>query len=373
MTAPGRRGSGGHLEFIHVGAFSGSALSLRDALQRMVHLRVVDLLPQAQRLPMLPARLAAWQEARRSAPGTPWHKTAQWSRALQTHVEALGVARGRNPLLIVQTLAAMELPATVPYAVYTDRVALEGAAAPVAHRSRYSPGWLEREKTFLRRATRVFVMGPSTQQVLQQVYRVPAERIEVTGGGPNASLSAARARDRCRRLLFVGVEWERKGGRTLLDAFRGLRTTHPDLELVVVGSNRVPREPGLRILGRVPHSGMDRVFDACDLLVHPTRMEAFGIVLVEALRSGLPCVHSSVGNQSWIVGDAGLSVPPDDPSTLRRALETMIAGYPAFQTRAITRGRQLEHTMTWAAIATRILAHLCPGTVEPCAQPLHHG
>jgi glycosyltransferase involved in cell wall biosynthesis len=354
------------LTYLHLGAFSGSALSLRDALSEQTTIRPVDLLPLSRSPALLPARAAAVLEARRAvtpvpAP-VPWTKTARWSSALQRRLRRTGVLDPASPLLVVQTLPAFVLDDRYSYAVYTDRVGREGAAVGGAHSSRFTAGWLERESEFLRGAAHVFVMGPSTKRVLTADYGLAADRVTVVGAGPNMRLGGSRHRTACRRLLFVGTQWELKGGPALLEAFAALRLRHPELELILAGS--VPPGPlpsGVSCMGRVPPDAMDAVYDRADLLVIPTHMEAFGIALVEGLVKGLPCVCSTVGNQPWIVGDAGRAVPPGDALALAEALADVVRDYPLYQARALRRGDELRQEMRWSTVAGRICAGFLAG------------
>jgi glycosyltransferase involved in cell wall biosynthesis len=218
---------------------------------------------------------------------------------------------------------------------------------------------LEREATFLRHADRVFVMGPSTQRVLVAEYGVPEGRVHVVGAGPNTDLGPARTRTAASRLLFVGTQWELKGGPELLAAFEMVRPDHPDLELTIVGCT--PEQPlpaGVRALGRVPHGRMDEIFDAADILVMPTHMEAFGIALIEGLMKGMPCIGTTVGNQQWIIADAGLAVEPGDVPPLAAALRRVMDEFPMFHRSAVARGMELRATMSWSRVAEHIVAEL---------------
>jgi glycosyltransferase involved in cell wall biosynthesis len=348
------------MDLVHVGAFSGSAISLRNALTEITSVRALDLMPLARRPQLLTARVRAVREARRTGPNVPWTKTAAWSTAVQANLERQGMFQPSRPLLVVQTLPAFRLPRAVRYAVYTDRVGLEGSAVGGLHASTFTRGWRAREMELLRAATRVYVMGPSTESVLLEKYGLSPSQIRVVGAGPNSVLGPARRRDRCRRLLFVGTQWQLKGGPELLEAFTRLRRARPDLELVLAGSGPVgPLPPGVSSLGRVPHQDMNAVYDTADLLVIPTHMEAFGIALVEGLMRGLPCVCSTVGNQPWIVADAGVSVPPGDVEQLTAALSDAVTGYPDLQERAVRRGEALRRTMSWSSVARAIVEDLC--------------
>jgi glycosyltransferase involved in cell wall biosynthesis len=82
-------------------------------------------------------------------------------------------------------------------------------------------------------------------------------------------------------------------------------------------------------------------------------MEAYGIALVEGLMKGLPCVCSDIGNQPWIVQDAGLAVPPG-----------RVSSYPALHRRALSRGEELRRTMSWEQVAAAIVHELRGSPVD---------
>jgi len=348
------------LRYVHRGSFSGIAGYLRTALEPRASLFTYDLLPLARRPALLPQRLRAMVEARREGRGIPWTKTAAWSAAVQRRASADGALAG-GPVLFVQTWPAFVTDGGLRYSIYTDRVARDGAAGAQAHASRFTPQWSERETRFVRGAERVYLMGPHCREVLERSYGVAPERIAVLGGGPNMALGPPVASERCRRLLFVGVDWHRKGGPELLDAFARVRVDFPDLELTLVGSG--PDHPvpaGVRALGRVPHAGMDAVYSEADLFVLPTHHEAFGVVLIEAITKALPCVHTTVGSQRWIVGDAGEAVEPGDVDSLATAIRAVVADYPSYKRRADRRAEEARQSLRWEAVADVIVRDMVP-------------
>jgi glycosyltransferase-like protein len=132
-----------------------------------------------------------------------------------------------------------------------------------------------------------------------------------------AERDAARARhafgDRLVVLAVGGVE-PRKGSLTLLDAFARLRTqlTDRDPLLVIAGGatlfdyrDEVERfaerraalrldDDAVRVLGPVDDGALEDLYRAADVFCFPSVKEGFGLVVLEALASGLPVVASDI-------------------------------------------------------------------------------
>lgn len=364
MTMPSQRAST-QLRVIRSGAFSGSGPSLRDALAARVPIDDVDVATYRRDPRVLKGRLLSFIE---SAGGrtAPVSKTGAWSSHMQQALSRDGHINGQHPTLFVQSSFAFELPPDVRYAIYTDRVGREGAAVDGVHRSRFTHSWLRREERFLRGASSVFVMGPSTKEVLTREYGLDPGRVVVAGAGPNAPIGASVTSTRLGTILFVGTQWGLKGGPELLDAFANAREVVHDLELVVVGSEPdVVAPPGVTLAGRLPSEDVSRLYSESDALVIPTHMEAFGIAIVEALLHGLPCIGTTVGNQEWLIGEAGVLVPPGDVTALTEALVAVADEYGQLQAAALQRKSVLEQVMNWQVVADKILTGLLDDVVPP--------
>ena len=163
-----------------------------------------------------------------------------------------------------------------------------------------------------------------------------------------------------RHILFVGVDWERKGGPVLLDAFRRLRDTLPDVRLTVVGCSPDIDEPGVDIVGRVPLEEVARYYRSASVFCLPTLNEPFGLVLLEAFSYGLPVVATRIGAIPEIVtqGESGYLVSPQDSRELADALALLLTD-PARCERFGAFGRnRLAHRYSWEDTSMKLAAHI---------------
>lgn len=117
-------------------------------------------------------------------------------------------------------------------------------------------------------------------------------------------------------LLFVGDDFERKGGPFLVDLFA--RYIHPRARLKIVSRHpglkgrRMP--PGVEVLsayGPGRRLALLEEFRSAGIFVFPTRKEHMGLVLAEAAAAGLPMIATGVGGTAQVVrhGENGYLMP----------------------------------------------------------------
>jgi glycosyltransferase involved in cell wall biosynthesis len=137
------------------------------------------------------------------------------------------------------------------------------------------------------------------------------------------------------RLLFVGADFERKGGATLLSAFRRLRTqvsagaaNPPTVELHLVTKSPVMEEAGVRVYSDLSPNSPEllQLYKRCHIFCLPTRGDMLALALCEAGAAGLALVSTVVGGIPEIVreGETGLLVPPDNVNALTAALGRLV-------------------------------------------------
>jgi len=137
------------------------------------------------------------------------------------------------------------------------------------------------------------------------------------------------------RLLFVGGDFLRKGGDTLLAAFRQELMRHCELDIVTRDEVSTHGLPNVRVHhGIGPNSpALMALYARADVFVFPTRGDSLPIVLMEAMASGLPVITTNVGaiNEEVEDGVTGFLIQPGDSDLLAERTMRLVAN-PALLT-----------------------------------------
>jgi glycosyltransferase involved in cell wall biosynthesis len=136
-------------------------------------------------------------------------------------------------------------------------------------------------------------------------------------------------------ILMLGYPWFLKGVDILIKAFLELADDFPEHRLVVVGhcDDRRPFEslanghPRIELRRAVPHAEAMDLIRKCTVFALPSRTEAMGRVLLEAMAAAKPIVASSVDGIPYVIENdvTGLLVRPADVGELSRALRRTLS------------------------------------------------
>ena len=130
------------------------------------------------------------------------------------------------------------------------------------------------------------------------------------------------------RLLFVGNDFVRKGGQDVLEVFLESLSLSASLDIVTNASVNLPTGANLRIhRGISPLSAeMLQLYQNADIFVMPTHEDVYGIVFIEAMAAGLPCIGTKVMAVPELVQDGvnGFTIAVGDRAALRKALFKLI-------------------------------------------------
>jgi glycosyltransferase involved in cell wall biosynthesis len=169
-----------------------------------------------------------------------------------------------------------------------------------------------------------------------------------------------------KRLLVVALLSPQKGIANLLDALAEVHQTRQDFTLDVVGDGAL--RPTLELLARdrlpggvVTFHGLlerDRVAELMarsDVLVVPSVVETFGVVVIEALAAGLPVIATrAVANHEYLQDRFGIVVAPCHTGSLRDGVLTMLdAGWTVPRDAALEVARSFSESVVsqrWSEI-----------------------
>jgi glycosyltransferase involved in cell wall biosynthesis len=194
-------------------------------------------------------------------------------------------------------------------------------------------------------------------------YGVAEEKITVAGAGSNYQIEplAHGPYDR-QTILFIGSEWERKGGPLIAEAFRIVRKNMPQARLVIIGCAPQIDLPGVEVVGRISKDapgGLNRLmahYSEASLFCIMSTFEPFGIVVIEAQQAGVPCVVPMrfAFTETVVDGETGRQVAGEDPEHLAQVFLSMLRDPARLRMMGEAGQRFVAARWTWAEAARRI-------------------
>lgn len=200
--------------------------------------------------------------------------------------------------------------------------------------------WLQR--LALRRCAQVFCVSEYTRQELHRHCHLPAARTSVLPNGldPTFPIARGEACDRnapviltVSRLRFVD---RRKGVEHLIQAMPAVLAALPGAVLKIIGrGDDLPRlrtmseslgvAGAVNFLGYVDDAIMTRELRSCSLFALPSEKEGFGLVFIEAMANGRPCLGARAGGiPEVITGETGMLADYGDvPALAAACLESL--------------------------------------------------
>lgn len=233
--------------------------------------------------------------------------------------------------------------------------------------------WLALEKNTYRQAAFLFPRSEFLRRSLIEDYGCEPGRVIRVGGGANlAATSLEDKRYDSQIALFVGGDFERKGGETLLAAWKIVHRELPDAQLWIVGPKRKVADEGRGVqwFGKIAdRRALADLYKRATIFVMPSDYEPWGHVFLEAMGYGLPCVATNHCAMPEIIehGVTGRLVPPREPEQLAAELIALLS-QPQM---AEAMGRRAHgHVLTghtWDDVVARMAPHIEALAAEaPC-------
>jgi phosphatidylinositol alpha-mannosyltransferase len=170
-------------------------------------------------------------------------------------------------------------------------------------------------------------------------------------------------------ILFVGRIEKRKGLKYLLRAIPAVREHLPNTRFIIVGDGplragyqHLVEKAGLQdvvFVGRVSDDELPSYYASADVFCAPTTgSESQGIVLLEALATGVPIIASDIPGYRTVIrhGVEGLLTPPARSEELAWAICNLVT-HPAEGTRLRTLGQLRAEAYSWDRVANKVEAY----------------
>jgi glycosyltransferase involved in cell wall biosynthesis len=254
----------------------------------------------------------------------------------------------------------------VPHFVYTDHTMLANQCYPGFHpRQLPCEEWIRLEKTIYQNATLIFTLSQNISGSIIDQYLSPPEKVICVYAGGNVQTLEDGMDDRRyerKNILFVGKDWDRKGGPELMEAFKIVLQSHPDAHLTIVGCSPRLNVPNCTVVGQVPLGEVSRYYMNASVFCLPTKLEPFGSVFVEAQTYKLPVVATDVGAipDFIIEGYNGHLVKPNHVEGIAEALSDLINNPEKCRTFGENGYRLMKGRYTWDKVGERMRRHIQP-------------
>ena len=201
-------------------------------------------------------------------------------------------------------------------------------------------------------------------------YGIAKDRVVILPSGANFGAENTRANvmrwiERRSRgsiqLLFIGKEWQRKGGDIAFETMRRLRSSGCQATLDIVGCIPPPdvaAHPGVRLHGQLgiaqpeQRAKLNSLFVNAHFLLVPSRAEAYGMVFCEANAFGLPAIATATGGTCTIIRDGinGYALPFDaEPPEYAKLIGEIAADEPEYRRLAASSFSEFEERLNWKA------------------------
>jgi glycogen(starch) synthase len=250
-------------------------------------------------------------------------------------------------------------------------------------------GWVDKhpqsyihgvERWITNRADQVIVCSFYMREQVAEIFGVPDERIAVIWNGidpgdlqphPGPELERLRAQFAApdeKLVLLIGRLVYEKGFQLALQAMPALIARHPETRFLVAGSGTHEQELRRQaeelvlmengtFLGWMGDDVLHSLYRIADVCVVPSLYEPFGLVALEAMASGCPCIVADTGGLREVVPheEAGLRFTARDPDSLVEMVERVFRDHD-LRKRLIAEAAEHVLRFDWGDVAERTVA-----------------
>lgn len=224
------------------------------------------------------------------------------------------------------------------------------------------------EKEVYEGLDKIFVMSDYLRNSFIEDFGIPEEKVFNIGVGMNFTVPETLTKDYSNKeAIFIGANFSRKGGETLVDAFKKVRSSIPTAKLHIVGPWELPDclktdVPGIEFHGFLSRDNPEQLeefqdlMNRCTLFVLPSTYEPFGVSALEAMSYGMPCVLTNQWAFPEIVteGRDGALVECNNVDSLAEALIDYLGDDEKRAVHGAFARDSVVSRYSWAKVASRM-------------------
>jgi glycosyltransferase involved in cell wall biosynthesis len=231
--------------------------------------------------------------------------------------------------------------------------------------------FLHMQRRVVRRLRHVITVSERSRRDIEREFGVPRGTVDLIYNGIDTAVFRPHgeiARRPLRLMATASADAPLKGLGFLLEAYAGLLTRYPGLELLVVGRprtggataqllTRLGIEDRVKFVAGISTGELVRLYAEATIAVVPSLYEGFGLPAGEAMACAVPLVSTDGGALPEVVGDAGVLVPAGDTAALTGAIADLLDD-PERRERLGRAGRErILERFSWSVCARELLAY----------------
>ena len=252
----------------------------------------------------------------------------------------------------------------IPYVTFNDyTMSLSRKYLQTVESSSYIEKWIELEKQLYENASLIFTTSENTRLSIIKDYQIKPDKVIPIKYGVSINYkeeSSEKHKD--KSILFIGKNFKRKGGYTLLKAFTKVHREIPEAQLILISVDKYTIDntslgPGVKIYRYIKdRKQFNDMYERASVFVMPSYSEPFGLVFLEAMCHKLPCIGSNIDAMPEIIEDGitGFLVNPGDAEDLANKIILLLKN-PELSSRMGVMGyERAKKFFTWEEFGNKI-------------------
>jgi glycosyltransferase involved in cell wall biosynthesis len=219
-------------------------------------------------------------------------------------------------------------------------------------------------------ARKIITVSSYSKEKILKAVGVPDEKVMVTLEAVDHQLyqKTHHQQSGLFKILVHGAADDRKNISNILKAVKLLVLRKKSFQMFIIGLDQeelrctpyerqvleMGLEPFVKWMGNIPAEKINQVYHEADLLLYPSRLEGFGLPVLEAFACGVPVVTSNTTSLPEVAGNAALLVNPEDPQSIAEAVKKTMEN-PRLRRQLVQRGLKRAKMFTWEKTAKKTL------------------